>query len=263
MKIVKLIASDLDGTLFGPDSVPEPRTVEAVNAVVEAGYVFVAVSGRSYFGGAKRVVSTGAVAHWFIGSNGGHRFNLQTEQLEERLIFDAAHIEAIRADLPSNVDGVGFGFEHATGFSYDDGFRRAFPHAFDGGPRTNSADYSPHDIGKIFVSHTSIPETELIGATRPHVPDGTHVTVSGTSFVELTPQGADKAMGLERLCRQLGIDASEVIAFGDNNNDLSMLAWAGRGIAMANATPEVLASAREVTASNTDFGVAQVLESLL
>lgn len=260
---VKLIASDLDGTLFGANKVPEPRTVAAVNAVVDAGYVFVAVTGRSYFGGADRVVSTGASVHWFIGSNGGHRLDMKTRDLEERLVFSADAIAEIRDRVPDAIDGVGFRFEHVNGFSHDDVFAAAFPNSFDGGPRRAPVDYAPDDIGKIFVSHTEIPASELIQATQPFVPAGTNVTSSSVSFIELTPAGADKALGLGRLCTKLNIDAADVIAFGDNNNDLSMLAWAGRGIAMANATPEVLAAAREVTASNVDFGVAQVLESLL
>ena len=89
------------------------------------------------------------------------------------------------------------------------------------------------------------------------------MTTSGTTFVEITPPGGDKALGLGRLCDQLGVLRREVMAFGDNNNDISMLRWAGRGIAMANATEAAKAAADETTASNLDFGVAQVLESLL
>ena len=89
------------------------------------------------------------------------------------------------------------------------------------------------------------------------------MSTSGVTFVECTPEGADKALGLERLCTNLGIDRSEVVAFGDNNNDVSMLAWAGRGIAMQNATADAKAAADEITASNIDFGVAQVLERLV
>jgi Cof subfamily protein (haloacid dehalogenase superfamily) len=259
----RLIASDLDGTLFGPDSVPEARTAKAVNAVIEAGYVFVAVTGRSHFGGAARVTATGASAHWFIGSNGGHRLNMETLELEERLLFTEDQLAAMVADLPFHLDGIGFGFEHTAGFTYDAGFRSVFPQAFDGGPRRDTTNWAPDDVGKVFASHNELTSEELIGATRRLVPEGTHVSTSGGTFVEFTPEGADKALGLERLCKLLGIEAHEVIAFGDNNNDLSMLKWAGRGIAMANATVDALAAADEVTASNTDFGVAIVLESLI
>jgi len=123
----QLIASDLDGTLFGPDSVPEPRTVAAVNAVVDAGYIFVAITGRSYFGGADRVTNSGANAHWFIGSNGGHRMHLATRILEERLLFTEHDVRSMVNEVPRDLAGIGFGFEHDSGFSYDAGFRAVFP----------------------------------------------------------------------------------------------------------------------------------------
>jgi hydroxymethylpyrimidine pyrophosphatase-like HAD family hydrolase len=72
-----------------------------------------------------------------------------------------------------------------------------------------------------------------------------------------------KAVGLARLCRDLGIEASEVVALGDMPNDIPMLSWAGHGVAVANADPEVLAIANEVTSSHMDDGVAVVVERVL
>ena len=57
--------------------------------------------------------------------------------------------------------------------------------------------------------------------------------------------------------------AEEVVAFGDNLNDLTMLEWAGRGVAMGNALDEVKAIADETTSTNIDFGVARILEELV
>lgn len=260
---IKLVASDLDGTLFGSDSVPEPRTVAAVNAVIDAGYTFVAVTGRSYFGGAERVTSTGANVPWFIGSNGGHRFNITTGQLEERLVFTSTELASILDRVSAEIDGLGMAFEHAAGFTYDPTFVRNFPQSFDGGKRVDTAVWANDDVGKVFVSHADLNHDKLIELTTPLVPAGTHVTTSGTTFIEFTPAGADKALALGRLCDQLGVAQSEVVAFGDNNNDVSMLQWAGRGVAMENATDQAKAAADEVTLTNVDFGVAEVLETLL
>jgi hydroxymethylpyrimidine pyrophosphatase-like HAD family hydrolase len=71
-----------------------------------------------------------------------------------------------------------------------------------------------------------------------------------------------KATALARLCEQRNIDSRDVIAFGDMPNDLPMLSWAGHGVAVANAHPDVRAAADEVTASNDESGVALVLERL-
>ena len=89
-----------------------------------------------------------------------------------------------------------------------------------------------------------------------------NVATSGIAFVEITPDGAHKGAAVARLCQRLGIDRSEVIAFGDNNNDLTMLEWAGRGVAMGNAVDEAKRVADEITSTNVDHGVAEILESL-
>ena len=260
---VRLIASDLDGTLFGPDHVPEPRTVEAVNAAVDAGLTFVAATGRSHFGGADLAVSTGAEVHWFIGSNGGHRLNMGTRVLEERLVFEVTVVRDLMAELPVRIAGVGFGLEHSSGFSWDDRFLDIHPLLFDGGPRRDTADVAADDVGRFLIAHAEVSSSDLVDLVKPHMPEELHVTTSGVAFVEVTPSGGDKGSALERLCATIGVEADEVIAFGDNHNDLTMLEWAGRGVAMANAVPDVIAIADEVTGSNVDFGVAQVLETLV
>ena len=71
-----------------------------------------------------------------------------------------------------------------------------------------------------------------------------------------------KATTLAALCAEQGLGAADAVAFGDMPNDLPMLAWAGHAVAVANAHPDVLAAADEVTASNDESGVALVLERL-
>lgn len=261
--MTRLIASDLDGTLFGPDHVPEPRTVAALNAAREAGIVTAAVTGRSHFGGTTLVVSTGAELDWFIGSNGGHRVNMASGRLEERLLFEPALLEEMSDVLPRALGDVGFGLEHEAGFSFDEAFLAVHPLSIEGVRRRSSAERILTDVGKWFVTHPDFEPREMVDRLRPYLPSELHVTTSGIAFVEITPAGADKGSALARLCAQLEIDAHDVVAFGDNHNDLTMIEWAGRGIAMGNAAEEVQAIADEITATNVEFGVAQVIERLL
>jgi len=72
----------------------------------------------------------------------------------------------------------------------------------------------------------------------------------------------DKAAALAEVCEELAIEPRHVVAFGDHLNDVPMLAWAGHGVAVANAHPDVIDAADEVTASNEEDGVAIVLERL-
>jgi hydroxymethylpyrimidine pyrophosphatase-like HAD family hydrolase len=88
------------------------------------------------------------------------------------------------------------------------------------------------------------------------------VTIPGPWTVEISAAGVSKAAALAELCAELGVEADEVVAFGDYPNDLPMLEWAGHAVAVANAHPDVLAAADEITASNEEDGVALVLERL-
>ena len=87
------------------------------------------------------------------------------------------------------------------------------------------------------------------------------------SIVDLLPRGVSKAWALKRLAARLGIDRKEVMAIGDNWNDLGMLEWAGQGVVMANAAAELRATAKlngwKIAPSNDEDGVAVVLERAL
>ncbi len=82
-------------------------------------------------------------------------------------------------------------------------------------------------------------------------------------FVELVPLNVDKAQSLSRLAEIIGITSNDMIAFGDGFNDLSMIEYAGCGVAMKNAQQPVKDVAQFVTASNDDDGVALFIEENL
>lgn len=83
------------------------------------------------------------------------------------------------------------------------------------------------------------------------------------SNIEITHKEAHKGAALAWLCGHLGVDTADAVAFGDGDNDLSMIRAAGDGVAMANAIPEVLAAADHVTSSCDEAGVAAYLEPVL
>jgi hydroxymethylpyrimidine pyrophosphatase-like HAD family hydrolase len=100
-----------------------------------------------------------------------------------------------------------------------------------------------------------------LGIVRAHAGE-LSVTHSGSNFVEVGASALTKAVALAAPCQRLGIQARGVLAFGDMPNDLPMLQWAGCGIAVANAHPDVLVVIATVTSSNDEDGVARVLEAL-
>lgn len=89
--------------------------------------------------------------------------------------------------------------------------------------------------------------------------DGLSIYRSAPFFIEIMAKGIDKATSLDRLAKSLGIQQEEVMAFGDGYNDLSMIEYAGLGVAMANAVDEVKKRANMITLSNDEDGIAYIL----
>lgn len=92
--------------------------------------------------------------------------------------------------------------------------------------------------------------------------NGISVTSSGAGFVEVRPQNTNKATGLEVVVEKLGLCASEVLALGDNDNDVEMLEWAGVGVAVAGASHRLLASSDYVCRFGAAAGAIEVLRTV-
>jgi Cof subfamily protein (haloacid dehalogenase superfamily) len=114
---------------------------------------------------------------------------------------------------------------------------------------------------KLLVRHPEMTSDVMAQAAAAAFGEAFSVTFSTKDgLIELAGAGLDKGTGLAAVASRLGVPAEDVIAFGDMPNDLPMLTWAGHGVAMANAHPAVLDVADEVTAPNSEDGVALVLE---
>ncbi|MGH8921949.1 MAG: HAD family hydrolase, partial [Actinomycetes bacterium] len=117
---------------------------------------------------------------------------------------------------------------------------------------------------KLLIRCTRLRSEEMHALLAPAIGDAADMTFSTSKgLIEVSPTGVSKATGLAEVTRRLDIAAADVIAFGDMPNDVEMLRWAGRGVAMGNAHPSLLDVADEVTGSNADDGLAQVLERYL
>jgi hydroxymethylpyrimidine pyrophosphatase-like HAD family hydrolase len=101
---------------------------------------------------------------------------------------------------------------------------------------------------------------KVVAGALQGLAEATHSSYTG--LVEISAAGVTKAAGLAWLCARYGVAAGEVIAFGDMPNDVPMLTWAGRAVAVANAHPTVLEIADEVALANDEDGVATYLEKL-
>jgi Cof subfamily protein (haloacid dehalogenase superfamily) len=256
----RLVASDLDGTVVRSDGAISARTVASLTAVEAAGVPFVMVTGRP-IRWMKQISDMTGHHGVAICANGALAYDLHTEQVVRSSLLapDAARavVEALRASIP----GIAFAVERLqAGFAHEPTYQ---PRWDSSDPRTQAPieELLTDDVVKLLARHEGIGSDDLLAAALASGASGATFTHSSSDgLLEMSAEGVSKASGLAAFASDAGVDASDVIAFGDMPNDLPMLSWAGFGVAVANAHPEVIEAADLVTASNDEDGVAQVLD---
>jgi Cof subfamily protein (haloacid dehalogenase superfamily) len=260
----RLVASDLDGTLVRSDQTISDRSRAVLERVERAGSLFVMVTGRPPRWMAPVAEATGHRG-LAVCANGAIVYDLHTERVVRSHLIDAGVAAQVVAALRRDVPGVVFAVERGPVGDEPGGFGRepAYLPRWD----VDEVQVAPLEelvadgVVKLLVRHDGFGPDELLARAVAAVGGAAECThSSGDGLLELSATGISKASGLASLAQEWGVPAGEVVAFGDMPNDLPMLAWAGHAVAVANAHPEVLAAADEVTGSNDDDGVAQVLE---
>jgi hydroxymethylpyrimidine pyrophosphatase-like HAD family hydrolase len=259
---VRLVASDLDGTLLLPDETVSERTRAALVAARVAGITVVLVSGRPprSLGPIAERIGVGGVA---ICANGAIVWDLDTGTMLDSTPLAAELATRLVHGLREAIPGALFAVELEGGFGREAGWSEGLAPAPADVLEADALELITGPVTKLLVRHPAMAFAEVAERARRVVGDDAVVTWAGLRLVEISAAGVTKAFALERLCRRLGIAAAEVVAVGDMPNDLPMLDWAGLGVAVANADQAVLAAADEVTASNLDDGVARLLERII
>jgi Cof subfamily protein (haloacid dehalogenase superfamily) len=262
---IRLVATDLDGTLLRDTPPISPRVVTALQAVQATGVVIVLVTARNWRG-VLDIAEEAGVRGLAICSNGAVVYDLEALEVRSAHPIDIETAREFFAACRASVAGVCFGWETALGAYRDPTFHELAPAlsaAYNAAVELFDAIEDGHAATKVLVRHPDLEGDELLARIAPIAAERLVATISGGPFVEISAAGITKAHTLELLCAELGIARYEVVAIGDQPNDIPMLQWAGRGVAMGNSHPAVLAAVHEHTASNLDDGVALVLESLL
>lgn len=254
----RLVATDLDGTLVRSDGTVSAYTRDVLAAVEAAGAVVVFVTGRplrwaeevfEYVGEhGLAVVANGALV-WDVRRHDIHLLR----PIDPALGLEAS--ELLRAALP----GTTFGVETVDGIALEPAFRERHPLP-DGVRRAPVAELFGSPVVKLLARHEELGPQEFWDLAEEAIGGRLVITWSSESaLLEMSAPGVTKASALALLCADLGVEAAEVIAFGDMPNDLPMLAWAGTSYAMADAYPTVVEAADHVAPGHDEDGVARVL----
>ena len=270
---LRLIAFDLDGTLLRSDKSISPRTMHALHAAQERGVLLVPATGRLYRSLPEALLDE-QLSRYFILVNGAQVYDAQedktllTEELPPELALPMLQFLKTRNVVRGvYIDGLGqmsredYAAIHnvARTFATETLLRRSYCPTDDLEQFTASA----HSVQKIIAFfHDPSEKQPVLREIAADFP-GYAVSSSLGNNIEINAKYATKGHALRFLCRQLGIYPAQCMAFGDGTNDYSMLLAAGLGVAMGNASEEVQSCADEVTQTNDEDGVAQMIERVL
>jgi Cof subfamily protein (haloacid dehalogenase superfamily) len=235
------------------------RNRTALAAMHEAGAEIVLVTARAPWWISDFVPESSDVA---ICCNGAVVWDLHERRTLTEYALGPAAAARIVAALRERAPGVAFACELPIGAVREPAYVPLWPSP-DMHPRRDATDVVADPILKLVAQHPTLTQLELYELAVELCGEEATVTYSGEQLVEISAAGVTKAFALAAHCAELGIRPEEIVAFGDMPNDVPMLRFAGLGVAVANAHPDALAAADELTASNDDDGVALVLERLL
>jgi Cof subfamily protein (haloacid dehalogenase superfamily) len=260
---VRLVATDLDGTIVRRDGTVSARVVAALAAVEDAGVSVVFVTGRPPRWMAPVVQATGhrGIA---VCANGALVYDLRTGAVLERFTVDPdVAVEVVRR-LRERLPGVSFAVERHESYAREERYRMRWDSP-DVATVATAEELFAEPVAKLLARDETSSGDAMLAAARDVLGDLVAVTHSNQAdcLLEISAAGVTKASTLALLAGRLGIDAAGVLAFGDQPNDLPLLLWAGHGYAMGGAHPELVAAVPRRTGSVDEDGVAVVLEHLL
>ncbi len=264
----KLLVLDLDGTLTNDDKQVTPKTREALQQIQDTGVIIVLASGRPTYGIMPLAESLGLKERggFILSYNGGVVLDCRTGR------------ELFAQKLDNDVLPEIFCMAHERGHAVL-GYRDDLILTTDANDEYVQEECRINQMSAIGVGENLLQElpaevTKLLATGNPEVLEhtehemskalkekGVWIYRSAPFFLEMVPEGIDKAESLKRLLQQLGLQAKQMVCVGDGGNDISMIRLAGVGVAMINAPERVKEVADWVTTlDNNHDGVAEVIE---
>ena len=255
-----IVALDIDGTVLHEDGTLSDATIAAVHRVVDAGHEVMLATGRSVSMTLPILERLGIVSEHVVCANGAIVLGRDPEAPVgySRVHVDTFDPAEVLGTIRRHLGDASYAVEDPDGL-----FRYSGP--FPDGALAATSEQVPFD------ELLRLPATRVVVISPDHQIDdflevvermGLHkvtYNVGWTAWLDIAPDGVNKATGLEIVRERLGIPREHVLAIGDGRNDIDMLQWAGVGIAMGQAPEEVIAVSDRVTGADVEDGVATAL----
>ncbi|WP_409484374.1 HAD family hydrolase [Arsenicicoccus dermatophilus] len=260
----RMVCLDIDGTTINHAGEMSDAVREAVQDVAEAGVHVVMATGRACVAAMPIIRSLGISRGRAVCSNGAVTLKLDPERKKgykftEVVTFEPGpSLELLRARIPGALVAVE---ELGKGFKVNEPFPEG---ELDGKIRVVGWDeLVATPATRVTLRQPDVPVEDFLRTVHSVGLHGVSYAVGFSAWLDINPEGVSKASALELVRRKLGVDPRDTVACGDQRNDLEMLSWAARGVAMGNAPDEVKAVADEVTGHVDDDGLVPVLRSLI
>lgn len=267
----KLIVSDIDGTLLRSDKHVSEKTKSKIFELIDAGHVFAIATGRMH-GAGKIITREVDYDGYLISCNGAVVKHLKTGEVIQAIELDArlaAEVVKVCEAYGAyyhlyDIEAIYASANQHLAQKYADGMAK-LPEALHF--KVEFPSNLPAMVGKMAIYkiglYHEVPETFTAIMKALKGIEGLETCMSLDTSFDVMAKGVTKATGIEAIRRHYEIPLEDVIAFGDNENDIDMISYAGVGVAMENATEALKAVANFVTVSNDDDGLVYALERLL
>ncbi len=254
----RLVALDVDGTLVDHENTMSPAVHQAVNELRDSGVEVVISTGRAVPGVLNCADKLGFEGY-AIASNGALVISYRPVEILHSVTFDASEavrriVERIPEALVA-VEEIGVGYRVSA----------PFPSGEINGTITVQEidDLVAEPVTRVVIRAPERSVDEFHRLAEELGLEDTNYYVGYTAWLDIAPPGVSKASGLQALCDRLGVEAADVLAVGDGNNDVEMLKWAGRGVAMGQGPDSLKAVADAVTDPVEADGLATELQRYL
>lgn len=258
---IKMVVSDMDGTLLNSNHEVSARFFSIFNKLKEKNIHFVAASGRQYHSIIEKLepIKNDIIV---IAENGGFAIQNGKEIVSTPLPQHTKNEIVTALKKVENIHPVLCGKDNAYLLGDSPIFTEKLKEFYANFEILQDLSQFDGEILKIAIYHFESSE-KYIYPFIAHFEKNLQVKISGENWVDISSKNANKGFALEKVMIQNNIKPSELLVFGDYNNDLEMLALADYSFSMANAHPNVTNAANYRTTSNDDYGVERILEQLL
>lgn len=262
----RLAAIDMDDTLLGPDHDLSPENVDALQRLRDAGVRIVLASGRRHENLVRFYARLGLDGPAISGNGALVRCTDTGDTWYERLMPEAPALALLAEGAALGLTQI---VEHRDGHSYvreTTGYSDILTHRT-GNVMTVVGDLAARG-GVGLRKIVWIADRETVRAQHARMTarwgEALYITITDPEYLEFMAPGVDKAHALEVAAQRLGVPAAHILAFGDGGNDVKMLRWAGRGIAMPHGWEAARAAADEVAPDGDPAGAfARAVDRLL